>query len=168
MVSTIGAPFFVAIGAFTLNSGSGPTSNSQPTDTSVKPLRISRPSPKCSGCIGSSDPVARLNVVSRPFAAAIGNLEQHRSGGARRILRREDEEIGGKLHAASRIARREIEVGDRPVMRIRRIELEEHRAGDFLVWAGGAEPHAVGDHRARRDRDARDVGPGGRGQCHGE
>src|SRR5436190_21005368 len=67
MVSMIGAPFFVAIGGLMLSSGSGPTSNSQPTDTSVKPLRINRPSPKCSGEEGSSDACARLNVPNRPL-----------------------------------------------------------------------------------------------------
>ena len=68
----------------------------------------------------------------------------------------------------ARIARREIDIGDRLVMRIGRIELEENGAGDLLVGPGRAEPLAVGDHGARGDRDAGDVRPGRLGQRRDE
>ena len=55
------------------------------------------------------------------------------------------------------------EIDDLPVVRIRRIEREEHAPRDSLVRASGTERRATRDRRSRVDDNADDAGFGSRG-----
>jgi hypothetical protein len=92
---------------------------------------------------------------------AVGDLEQQRAVAARRVDGLEHEQIRGEVDALVGRAWREIQVGNRQVARVRRIDGELDAAGETLVRAGAAERLAAGHDRSRRDPDSRDLGARG-------
>ena len=97
------------------------------------------------------------------FAAAIGDLIEHRAVAAPDRLRLDHVEVGRELDLARRVSRRLVEIGHDAVRRQRRIHGEEDLSRQLLVRTGGAEGLAADEIAARLHIDADDLGERRRG-----
>ena len=101
--------------------------------------------PKCSGCRRIGHARRAVEDVDRDFAPAVRHVEQQPPVAFRRVDRLQQVEVGGELDVACGVLRRELDVGDLPVQRVRGIGGEAQRADDFFVGAGIAERFAAED-----------------------
>ena len=96
--------------------------------------------------------------------AAVHHVDERHAAAARCVHGTQHHEFRPGLDLALRIARCATQVDDLPVVRIRRIEREEHAPRQALVRTGGPEREATRERLARVDDDTHDVRERQRGE----
>ena len=107
--------------------------------------------------VGRGERVAGRRVVQQvqhALVAAIVDVVEQRAVALGRIRRPQDVEVRRVFDLAARIARREPDVDDVPVRRMRRIEFAVKAPADTHVGPGGAEGLAAGVRRLGADFEA--------------
>jgi len=99
-----------------------------------------------------------VESVEHVLTAAVENIKQRNAVAVRLIFWGQHEEIGHESHTPGGIAWSLVEIGDRLVAGIVRIERVVHLADDFLVGARVAKTFACEHVGACRNLDPRDLG----------
>src|SRR5262249_10981997 len=106
--------------------------------------------------------VAAPAAVEEPegqFVAAIVDVVEDGTIPLRRVLRSKEEDIGLELDLAVGVPRRQVEIDDKAVARVLRIDREAGDADDLLVRAGVAERLAAGERLALENGERHQRGP---------
>ncbi len=98
-----------------------------------------------------------LKRLQDRFAAAVADFVEEATVCTARIDRLQQKEISARLHLAARILRREFQIDDDVVARVRGIEAEVDLADQLLVRTGGAERPPVQYRLAALDPQAYDA-----------
>jgi hypothetical protein len=109
----------------------------------------------CGGIISGFGVAERAKQTE---SSAIDDVEEDHAIAACRVLGLEDEEVSGEFDLPLAITRRQFDIGNDSVARVRRINGEVGFAAQFLVWADVAEWFAVQDIDPRLDLHADEFG----------
>ena len=112
----------------------------------------------CAAVVGSLLAGARLNLPSMPLVPRLEISNSSTPLPLAAIDRLQDEQVGGEVDLAVRPPGGVLEVDDRLVVAVGRVERELDRAGELLVGPRVAERLAAGHRRPRGDGDLRDLG----------
>jgi hypothetical protein len=108
-----------------------------------------------------------VQLTENGDVAAVVDLVQKRAVTSSDVRGTQHQEFGAEFDQAAVVARRQLEIGNRPIRRSVRIEREEGATAQFFVGAGVAEFSAGGEGLAAHDLDPLDPGAGGRCEACG-